>query len=82
MILHSNNKYWASLFINTTISVFATGMDFRNDFLLLLDEFGFVALVPLNPVCPHLVYFLFVELSGDAESSDGVDVGIKITTVL
>lgn len=41
-----------------------------------------ITLIPLHPLCPHLYNFVFLELSSDAESSNCIDVRIKVPTML
>jgi hypothetical protein len=48
------------------------------DLLVLRNLVRSVVLVPLDPVPPHLDYFLPVELSRDAEASNCVNIGVKV----
>ncbi len=50
-----------------------------NYFLLLTNFIRLVALVPLNPLGPHFINFIFLELSSNAKSSNCIDVGIELT---
>lgn len=50
-------------------------------FLLLTNFIRLVALVPLNPLGPHFINFIFLKLSSNAKSSHSMDVGIELTSL-
>lgn len=79
MVLHANNENGTALHINSTVSVLAWCMYFMNYFLLLTNFIRLVALVPLNPLRPHFINFIFLKLSSNAKSSYSMDVGIELT---
>ena len=52
-------------------------MNLSDDVFLLRDLVGSVVLVPLDPVAPHLDDLVLVELTGDAETGNSMDVRVK-----
>lgn len=82
MVFHSDDEDGAALLINTAVSVLAGSVNFMDDFLFLADLVRAEALVPLNPLLPHFVDLLLLELPGDAEPGHCVDVRVEVAPVL
>lgn len=81
MVFHSNDKNWAALLINSTKSILAGCVYFVNYLLSLANFIGLIALIPFYPFRPHLIHLIFLELSGNAESRHGVNVGVEIAAM-
>ena len=57
-------------------------MYFMNDLLTFANFIRLIALIPLYPFSPHFEYFIFLELSGNAESSHCIDICVEIPAML
>lgn len=77
MIFHPDHKNWTSSFIMTAKSIFSRCMYFFNDFFLTAYLFRLKALIPFDPIVPHLYSFRFVEFPSDRESGNSWKICIE-----
>jgi len=82
VVPHPDHQNRAAPLVEPTISVLARGVDLRDDLLTLRNLVRSVVLIPLDPVFPHLNDLLPLELPGNAESSDSIDIGVEVLLVL
>ena len=82
MILHADDQDGTPSLVDPTKAILARSMDFGNDLFILADLIGLEALIPLDPLDPHFNELVLLELTGDAEASDSVYVGIEVLAVL
>jgi len=78
VILHSNDQDRTSCFILAAVSIFARSVNFPYDLLLFRYLIRSVIFIPFDPISPHFDDLFFFEVSGYAESSCGVYVGVEV----
>lgn len=78
MIPHPDEQYWTPLLIDSNISILARTVYLVDDLLARTNLIRTIALVPLDPVSPHFQCLLLMKLSGNAEASNGLEVGVVL----
>jgi hypothetical protein len=78
VISHPYDQDWTAIDIFSTKSVFPRLMNFPDDGLISGNLVRSILFVPLYPLVPLLNNFFSVELPGDGESCDGINVGVEL----